>query len=67
MPGLVKVEFEEEWAVWITLVAARSDALHLPPAQIETFARSRGARAKIAWIGAVSLMRNCLRFAQVGL
>ncbi|CAN7746668.1 IS110 family transposase [Mesorhizobium sp. LjNodule214] len=50
MPAAVRVGFEatggQEWAFWVTLVAAEIEAVQLPPAQIKAFALSRGTRAK---------------------
>lgn len=50
MPGPVKVGFEatggQEWVLWTELAAAEIAAVQLPPAQIKTFALSRGTRAK---------------------
>ncbi|WP_258598794.1 IS110 family transposase [Mesorhizobium sp. AR07] len=50
MPAAVRVGFEatggQEWALWVTLVAAEIEAVQLPPAQIKAFALSRGTRAK---------------------
>lgn len=49
-PGKIRVGFEatggQEWALWVSLVAAGIEAVQLPPAQIKAFARSRGTLAK---------------------
>lgn len=50
VPGVVQVGFEatggQEWAFWVSLIAAGVRAVQLPPAQIKAFALSRGTRAK---------------------
>lgn len=61
MPGQVKVGFEatggQEWVLWTELAAADITAVQLPPAQIKTFALSRGTRAKTDRIEAELIAR----------
>lgn len=57
----VKVGFEatggQEWRLWTELSAAGIVAVQLPPAQIKSFALSRGTRAKTDRIDAELIAR----------
>ena len=70
MPGPVKVGFEatggQEWVLWAALVAADIDAAQLPPAQIKSFALSRGTRAKTDRIDAELITRFMLFRPEAG-
>lgn len=70
MPGSVRVGFEatggQEWALWVSLVAAGVKAVQLPPAQIKAFALSRGTRAKTDRIDAELIARFMLSRPEAG-
>ena len=70
IPGPVKIGFEatggQEWVLWTTLVAAGIEAGRLPPAQIKSFALSRGTRAKTDRIDAEMIARLMLFRPEAG-
>lgn len=56
----------QEWVLWAALVAADIDAAQLPPAQIKSFALSRGTRAKTDRIDAELITRFMLFRPEAG-
>ena len=56
----------QEWVLWAALVAADIDAAQLPPAQIKSFALSRGTRAKTDRIDAERITRFMLFRPEAG-